>query len=170
MFFLCNNKVNIACSNTYALRPKSRSTFAPKTGWPRSVPLQLVGTAWAAAALPQWSCGFRKLEPQIRFLSVFGSSWRTKFGSIKWARKWVHVCTPILSLTKEIETWVQIWVRNMDPRMGHRTRTKTANAANNECQQRCVTSLRDPPRQAHGRGTGVGNQFSVWKWTWFWPS
>ena len=154
MFFLCNNKVNIACSNTYALRPKSRSTFAPKTGWPRSVPLQLVGTAWAAAALPQWSCGFRKLEPQIRFLSVFGSSWRTKFGSIKWARKWVHVCTPILSLTKEIETWVQIWVRNMDPNLGHRTRTKNRQ----HCKQRAPTTLQNFPARSPGTGPREGNE------------
>ena len=50
---LCNNKVNVACSNTYVLKPKIWSTFAPKTGYQRSVPLQLVSAAWAATALPQ---------------------------------------------------------------------------------------------------------------------
>ena len=154
MFSLCNNKPNIACSNTYVLGPKSRSTFAPKTGWPRSVPLQLVGTAWAAAALPQWSCGFRKLEPRIRFLCVFGSSWRTKFGSIKWARKWVHFCTPRLSLNKEIETWVQIWVRYMDPNLGHRTRVKNRQ----HCKQRAPTTLQNFPARSPGTGPREGNE------------
>ena len=91
MSSLCNHKPNIACSNTYVLRPKNRSTLAPKTGWPRSVPLQLVGTAWAAAALPQWSCGFRKLEQQL----------------------WVFKCFR-LNLAD------QIWVHKTGPKMGPR--------------------------------------------------
>ena len=154
MFSLCNNKPNIACSNTYVLGPKSRSTFAPKTGWPRSVPLQLVGTAWAAAALPQWSCGFRKLEPQIRFLCVFGSWLADQIWVHKKARKWVHFCTPILSLNKEIETWVQIWVRNMDPNLGHRTRTKNRQ----HCKQRAPTTLQNFPARSPGTGPREGNE------------
>ena len=154
MFSLCNNKPNIACSNTYVLGPKSRSTFAPKL-----VDQGLFPSSWLVQPGLQQPCrseaaGSENWNHRFGFYAFSALGWRTKFGSIKWARKWVHFCTPILSLNKEIETWVQIWVRNMDPNLGHRTRTKNRQ----HCKQRAPTTLQNFPARSPGTGPREGNE------------
>ena len=94
------------------------------------------------------AAGSENWNHRFGFYAFSALGWRTKFGSIKWARKWVHFCTPILSLNKEIETWVQIWVRNMDPNLGHRTRTKNRQ----HCKQRAPTTLQNFPARSPGTG------------------
>ena len=154
MFSLCNNKPNIACSNTYVLGPKAGPLLHQKL-----VDQGLFPSSWLVQPGLRQPCrseaaGSENWNHRFGFYAFSALGWRTKFGSIKWARKWVHFCTPILSLNKEIETWVQIWVRNMDPNLGHRTRTKNRQ----HCKQRAPTTLQNFPARSPGTGPREGNE------------
>ena len=156
MFSLCNNKPKYSMLKYLRAGTQKQVHFCTKNWLTKvcSPPVRWLVQPGLRQPCRSEAAGSENWNHRFGFYAFSALGWRTKFGSIKWARKWVHFCTPILSLNKEIETWVQIWVRNMDPNLGHRTRTKNRQ----HCKQRAPTTLQNFPARSPGTGPREGNE------------